>query len=276
MEKDLYQFTIGDIKCIAIRDGGHRGSVDSLFVNAPTDELNLTLRVHNLERDKLWSTWTCLLVNTDDGKLLIDAGVGNGNPNGGHLLPQLESYGIRPDDIDMVFITHGHPDHLGGCVGQDGKPVFAHARYVIAKREYQFWTDMQHQDDLYIQMTQIARRKLSAIENQLELVEGDIELLPGIRTIEAPGHTPGHSGIQIHSQGETLLNLADSVLHPLHLEHPGWYSRVDVLPEQMIATRTRLLELATRENALVLLFHFKFPSLGYVKQDGNRWGWHSI
>ena len=117
---------------------------------------------------------------------------------------------------------------------------------------------------------------LAAIGDQLELVEPDLEITPGIRTIAAFGHTPGHLGLVIRSQSETLLNLADSVLHPLHLEHPGWYSRVDILPEQMIATRTRLLELAAREKALVLFFHFEFPSLGYVEQDDTQWSWRSI
>jgi glyoxylase-like metal-dependent hydrolase (beta-lactamase superfamily II) len=125
-------------------------------------------------------------------------------------------------------------------------------------------------------MAQFARQKFSVIEDQLELVGGDAELLPGIRTIEANGHTPGHLGLEIHSQNETLLNLADCVLHPLHLEYPKWYSKVDILPEQMIATRIRLLERVAAEKSLVLFFHFEFPSLGYVEQEGQRWSWWSM
>lgn len=125
-------------------------------------------------------------------------------------------------------------------------------------------------------LAQFARQKLSVVDGQVELVGGDAELLPGIRTIEAYGHTPGHLGLEIHSQGETLLNLADCVLHPLHLEYTGWYSKVDILPEQMIPTRLRLLERAAAEKALILFYHFEFPSLGYVEQDDKRWRWQPI
>lgn len=273
MRNSHFQFTLGEFECTALRDGGQVGSTDFLFVNAPSDELKTALQKHDLELDQLWSTWTCLLVDTGQGKLLVDTGVGSGDERGGNLLPQLGQVGVRPEDIDMVFLTHGHPDHLGGCTGADDKPAFPRARYMIAKPEYQFWMDTQHQEDMYIQMEQIARTKLSAIEAQLELVEAEAEIIPGIRTIDAIGHTPGHLGLEIHSQGETLLNLADSVLHPLHLEHPEWYSRVDVLPEQMIVNRKRLLERAARETTLVLFFHFEFPSLGYVEKASKGWRW---
>jgi len=274
MAEYRFQFTLGDFKCIAIRDGGHMGSADFLFVNAPAEELNASLQKHNLVRDQLPSTWTCLLVDTGEVKLLVDTGIGGGNPNGGQLLPQLERSGSRPEDIDIVFLTHAHPDHLGGCVGEDGKPVFTRAQYVICEREFEFWTAKRGDSDE--RMAQFTRQKLLAIEDQMELVEGNSDLLPGVRTIEAYGHTPGHLGLEIRSQDETLLCLADSVLNPLHLEHPQWYSRVDVLPEQMITTRVRLLERAAREKTLVLFFHFEFPSLGHMEHDGKHWSWRSI
>ncbi len=122
-------------------------------------------------------------------------------------------------------------------------------------------------------MTQFAVQNLLAVKEHLDLVEVDMEILPGIRTIGAFGHTPGHMGLEIRSKGQTLLNLADSALHPLQLEYPEWYGRVDVLPEQMIETRIRLLERAAREKTLVLFFHFEMPSLGHVEKDDNRWRW---
>lgn len=273
MEKDFFRFTLGDFKCLAVRDGGHVGSADFLFLNAPGDELDQALREHNLKRDQFWSTWTCLLVDTGNVKLLVDTGIGSGDARGGKLLPQLEQAGIQPEDIEVVFLTHAHADHLGGCTTGDGKLTFPRARYMIGEREFNFWTGVEHQDDMLIRMAQFARSKLAAIKDQLELVEADVELYPGIRTLAAHGHTPGHMGLEIRSQGETLLNLGDSVLNPLHLGHPEWYSRVDVLPEQMIATRKQLLERSVREKALVLFFHFEFPSLGYVERDskGMRW-----
>ena len=252
------------------------GSADFLFANAPPEELKAILRKQNLERDQLPSNWTCLLVDTGRKKLLVDTGIGHLDPGGGKLLPQLEGLGFQPGDIDMVFLTHGHPDHVGGCTGEDEKPVFKNAQYVTGKQEFEFWTSEPEQPDPENWMAQISRQKLLAIQDQLELVGGDSELLPGIRTIEAFGHTPGHLGLEIHSQGETLLNLADAALHPLHLEHPEWFAKVDMQPEQMISTRVRLLQHAAKEEVLVLFFHFDFPSLGYVEKDGKSWNWRSL
>jgi metal-dependent hydrolase (beta-lactamase superfamily II) len=144
MENSHFHITLGDFKCIAIRDGGQNISADFLFANAPPEELNTVLQNKNLERDQLRSMWTCLLVDTGRVKLLVDTGYGSGEPRGGNLLPQLEWLGYQPGDIDMVFLTHAHPDHLGGCAGEDDDPVFTHARYMIDEREVETW--MAEQD----------------------------------------------------------------------------------------------------------------------------------
>ncbi|HSG16549.1 MAG TPA: MBL fold metallo-hydrolase [Anaerolineae bacterium] len=274
MDESQFHFQLGDFKCIAVRDGGHVGSADFLFVNTPPKELEQALAENNLERDKLPSSWTCLLVDTGEKRLLVDTGVGSLEPRGGKLLSQLAQLGYPAGEIDMVFLTHGHPDHVGGCTDEDERPAFRNARYLIGEKEFNYWTG--DQPDPASWMAQVARQKLLAVQDQLELVGGDSELLPGIRTIEAYGHTPGHLGLEIQSQGQSLLNLADAVLHPLHLQRPEWVAPVDVLPEQMISTRQRLLERAAREEALVLFFHFDFPSLGYVEQEHEYWRWRPI
>ena len=107
--------------------------------------------------------------------------------------------------------------------------------------------------------------------SQLELV--NLETVPGIRAVTAPGHTPGHMALEISSEGEQLLCIADLVLHPIHLEQPEWYAVVDFIPEQVVATRRRLLDWAAGRKALVLAFHFPFPGLGHVIQKGEGWKW---
>lgn len=271
-----WHFRVGNFRCIAIRDGGHLGSADFLFCNAPEQEVAQALRTHGLEADQLKSSWTCLLVDTGEKTLLVDTGIGSGVSEGGTLLSQLAQEGYPAENIDLVFLTHGHPDHIGGCTDDNSKLVFSQARYLMGKTEYGFWTSNENLLTLNEGMRKFARKNLPAIQERVKLIEGGEEILPGIQVVEAFGHTPGHMGLEIRSQGEILLHLADVALHELHVEHPEWYAPVDMQPEQMIATRYKWLERAATSGAKVLCYHFDFPSIGYVLQAGDTWRWRSI
>jgi glyoxylase-like metal-dependent hydrolase (beta-lactamase superfamily II) len=121
-----------------------------------------------------------------------------------------------------------------------------------------------------------AQKNLPAVQGQLDLVDHETEIIPGIHAVAAPGHTPGHMAVAISSGGETLIYSADAAIHPIHVECPGWCAIVDFSPEQAVTTRHRLLDRAARENALVLAFHFPFPGLGHVIQKGKAWQWQAI
>ncbi len=117
-----------------------------------------------------------------------------------------------------------------------------------------------------------ARRNLPPIRDQLELVHHETEIVPGIRVIPAPGHTPGHMAVEITSDSDRLLCISDAVIHPIHLEHPDWYPG-DLVPKQALASRRRLLQRAVVEETLVHAFHFPSPGLGYVVEKGDAWQW---
>jgi glyoxylase-like metal-dependent hydrolase (beta-lactamase superfamily II) len=271
-----WHFRLGNFKCIAIRDGGHLGSADFLFCNAPEQEVTQALRRHGLEADQLKSSWTCSLVDTGEKTLLVDTGIGSGISEGGKLVSQLAQEGYRAENIDLVFLTHGHPDHIGGCTDDNGNLVFNQARYLMGRREYEFWTSNENLSTLSEGMRRFANKNLPAIQEHVQLLEGGEEVLPGIQVVEAFGHTLGHMGLEIQSQGEVLLHLADAALHEIHLEHPEWYAPVDMQPEQVVATRYELLERAATSGAKVLFYHFDYPSIGYVLRDGDTWHWRSI
>jgi glyoxylase-like metal-dependent hydrolase (beta-lactamase superfamily II) len=271
-----WHFRLGNFRCIAIRDGGHLGSADFLFCNAPAQEVAQALQRHSLEADQLKSSWTCLLVDTGEKTLLIDTGIGSGRSEGGQLVSQLAQEGYPAENIDLVFLTHGHPDHIGGCTDDNGKLVFENARYLMGKIEYEFWTSDENLSTVNEGMARFARKNLPAIQEHLQLVEDGEEVLPGIQVVETFGHTPGHVGLEIQSQGEVLLHLADVALHELHIEHPAWYAPVDMQPEQMVATRYKWLERAAISGAKVLFYHFDFPGIGYISQHEDTWRWGSI
>jgi len=287
MGKESFHFQLGAFRCMVISDGNSAYSDPSqiFFVNAPKERLKKALRDHNLDITK-WkeyvSPYPSLLINTGQHRVLVDTGEGNLEPTTGKLIPNLRAEGITPEDIDTVILTHAHPDHVGGNIDSEGKPAFPNARYIMWKDEWDFWTskpnlaalDIGESDKEWI--IKYARDHLLSIQDQLDLVDHETEIVPGIWAVAALGHTPGHMAVSIISDNKQLLCISDAVIHRIHLEQPDWYTRYDLAPEQVITTRRQLLDRATTEKALVHAFHFPFPGLGYVIQKGDGWQWQPI
>jgi len=287
---ERYRFEIGSFKCTTISDGTFSYTPPTfpppatfLFPDAPREELEQVMREYSLQLEK-WGEWIspyiCLIVNTGEHLVLVDTGSGGLSEKTGKLLENLDAEGIKPKDIDIVIITHCHPDHVGGNTDGEGKLVFPNARYYMWKDEWDFWTSEKPESMLDEHVKDVllmnARKNLPPIRSQLELVEGEREILPGIRTVEAVGHTPGHMGLDISSGEDRLLVVSDVVLHPIHVERPEWFASIDLLPEQTVLTRRRILGRAVFENSLVLAFHFPFPGLGHIIEKGNKWQWRPI
>ena len=236
------------------------------------------LNEHNIQLEN-WSEWVspfiCLLIRTDKHLVLVDTGYGivDFMPNAGRLVQNLQSLAITPQDIDTVILTHGHRDHLYGVTDDaTGKLTFSNARHMMWRGEWEFRNSEEGLDfddgD--------ASRKLAAIAGQLDLIDSEMELVPGIHAIHAPGHTPGHMALAIVSEGEQLLDLVDVVGHPIHLEHPEWNMRTDYQPEVAEHTRRMLLSRAVDQQARILAYHFDFPGLGNVQQQQDEWKWRPI
>jgi len=287
MVDERYGFKVGSFDCLAVSDGTFTYPSPSpfLFANAPKERLEQVLRAHKIQLEK-WEEWTspyiCLLIDTDEHLVLVDTGAGGLGPNTGKLLQNLKAEGIAIGDIDTIILTHGHPDHVGGNTDSEGKSAFPHARFVMWKDEWDFWTGepdlsgLKADEHIKGLLVTFARNNLLPIRGQIDLVEDETEIVPGIRAIPAPGHTPGHMALAISSRGQRLLVISDSVIHPIHMEHPDWYAAVDLDPDQVVDTRRQLLNRAAVEKALVLAFHFPFPGLGRVVQKGESWQWRPI
>lgn len=275
MSATSYRFRVGRFECMAVYDGAHTYCADLYFHDVPAGPLAQALRDYAIPPDRIPSPYSALLVKAGAHQVLIDTGCGTFFPGVGELLDNLVLAGVDPDAVDTVILTHGHPDHLGGTTTAEGRPVFANARHVVWRDEWDYWTsEASETHPLNCEFVSFARRNLLPLQGQLNLLEREAEVVPGILAISAQGHTPGQMAVMVHSDGDQLLYISDVALHPIHLEHPDWYPIYDLDPAQATASKRKLFDRAAAERALVLALHFPpFPSLGHVVRRGEGWRW---
>ncbi|MFI1838464.1 MBL fold metallo-hydrolase [Streptomyces olivaceoviridis] len=209
-------------------------------------------------------------------RILVDTGIGNGkkraNPAWHDLdtayLEDLTAAGFPPDSVDLVILTHLHADHVGWNTRKaDGEwvPTFPHARYLTSRTEREFWAGY----DMEEAREQMFRDSVIPVEEAglLDLVDvpaEGLDVVPGLRLLPTPGHTPGHVAVELTSRGRRALITGDSIHHPVQLAHPGIGARVDIDPEQSEISRRTLLASLTDTDTLVLGTHFAPPTAGHV------------
>jgi glyoxylase-like metal-dependent hydrolase (beta-lactamase superfamily II) len=242
--------------------------VSFLFIRASSEQIDLAFKKHSLIWREEWSTWVspynCLLVDTGEHRVLIDTGADGYGPDTGKLPHNLLSNGVSLDSIDRVVLTHAHPDHIGGCTDDLGRSVYSRAHYTMLKDEWDFWRSGRAEKEINEidreSLLQIEFKNLPAIRNQLQLIEGEQDIVPGVRTIPAPGHTPGHMAVLITSGEHKLLYLSDALFHPLQVGHPEWSGLADLDSGQTIASRRYLLNKLPLKKPWCLVFISRFRS----------------
>jgi len=186
------------------------------------------------------------------------------------LIDQLRQQGIHPGDITHLIITHAHFDHYSGVTTQrDGHyvPAFPNARCFLGRAD---WENPETQQALQDPDSEDSHT-LGVLHRLglLELVEGDREMLPGVRIIAAPGESPGHQIVRVHSEGQTLYCLGDLYHHAVEVEQPAWMAQW-ANPDTTVASRHALAEAALAENALLVAAHMPVGRLEHSR-PGVRW-----
>jgi len=274
-------FTVGRLKCHALEGGTQRLDGGAMFGVVPKPLWER--RIPADERNRIPLALRCLLIEHDDGLVLIDTGIGNkddakfrdiyGVENAGQggrtqLEDALRALGHGPEDVRWVINTHLHFDHCGGDMWHDpsGKIglAFPKARYVVQRRELDF---AQHTNE------RTAGSYLSANFTGIDftLLDGESEPLPGIRCLPTPGHVPFHTSILIESGGERACFLADLVPTSAHLPLP-WIMGYDLEPLVTLESRRRLYQRAEGEGWLLVFEHDPVVVAGRLGREGKSFG----
>jgi glyoxylase-like metal-dependent hydrolase (beta-lactamase superfamily II) len=225
----------------------------------------------------------CLLVRSGDSVVLIETGLGTKLEgaardriypgDSGHLMEQLQLLGIRPGDVTHVVNTHLHADHCGGNTRRDGDavvPAFRNARYYMQRAEYD---DAIHPNERTRGTYFAENFEPLASTGQLDLIDGEREVVPGVSFLQAPGHTASHAVIVLSSGGETAFYTGDLAHHAVQFERLAWIPAFDVLPLVSLETKRRLVERAIRERALIISTHNAFPGAGRMEEREGRARW---
>jgi glyoxylase-like metal-dependent hydrolase (beta-lactamase superfamily II) len=276
-----HRVSVGQIEVIVLDDGAFPGPASLFAVNAPPAELAEVVAAEGFDPEAIVLGIHPLLVETGGQRVLLDAGLGSGEPSG-TLLASLAAEGIAPEEIDVVLITHMHTDHFGGTLDAAGKLVFPNARHLINTAEYDFWAAAPSLGELVIPdefkdlFRQASVAGLQALDGsgQLEQIAPGDEIAPGVTVVDAKGHTPGQLAVEVISDGEGLLHIVDVAHVPeIQLTNPDWFMAADNWPAWSVTTRQILFDRAADENLLVATYHFPFPGLGRVTKDEIGWVW---
>ena len=203
--------------------------------------------------------FTPVVVNTGAQLVLFDTGL-----NAAGITDALTGAGYTPDQVDVVVLTHMHGDHIGGLSGDAGA-TFPNARYVTGRAEFDHW-DMSGNDGF--------EAKVRPLADAMTFLEPDQDVVGGITSVAAFGHTPGHMGYHVESDGARLMLFADLANHPVwSLAHPDWEVRFDADKAVAAESRRRVLGMIATERIPAIGYHMPFPALGFVETHGDGFRW---
>jgi glyoxylase-like metal-dependent hydrolase (beta-lactamase superfamily II) len=281
----LQSTNVGALKVHAIQAGGQRLDGGAMFGVVPKPLWER--RIPADERNRIALGMRCLLIEHPSGLVLVDSGLGNkenekfiaiyGIENGGAngrtaLEDGLARLGVRPEDVSLVINTHLHFDHAGGNTFRDEagaiRPSFPKARYVVQRGEYAYATHTNERTAAsYFDPNFVPLHEAGV----LDLIEGEREVVDGIRVLPSPGHVPYHQSVLIESEGAAALFLGDLVPTAAHLPLP-WIMGYDVEPLVTLESKRRILARAVEQDWLVVFEHDASVAWGRVRHDGKAYG----
>jgi glyoxylase-like metal-dependent hydrolase (beta-lactamase superfamily II) len=276
-----YRYRLGALDLAIISDGTMRLDGGAVMGLVPRVMWEPVIGRENIDAEhRVPLALNCVVLRSGEDTVLIETGIGTKLEGAarermypgdhGHLLAQLAALGIAPEDVTHVLNTHLHADHCGGNTRlANGKPVaaFPNARYFMQAGEFEAGMHPNERT----RGTYFADNFAPLAESgQLELLDGEREVVPGVTFIPAPGHTADHAIIALASGGETALYTGDLAHHAVQFERPAWIPAFDILPLVSLETKKQVVARAIASNAVIISTHNAFPGAGRMREVDGR------
>jgi glyoxylase-like metal-dependent hydrolase (beta-lactamase superfamily II) len=273
-----YRMMLGDFEVTALSDGTVTLPMDTLLTNTTKAKVDAAL-AKSYMKAPVETSVNCYLINTGTKLVLIDAGAGNlFGPTLGKLMTTLKAAGYTPEQVDEIYITHMHPDHVGNLVA-NGKIAFPNATVRAGKADADMWLSKDNLDKAPEAMKGFFQGAQASINpyvaaGKFRPIEADGELVPGIKAINANGHTPGHMIYAVESKGQKLVVWGD-LMHvaAVQFAQPSVTIQFDNDSKKAAAARKKAFAEAAKEGYFLGIAHVSFPGLGQIRADGAGYRW---
>ncbi len=265
---------LGTLRIDTLSDGHLVLPASFAYGRMPADELAPILARHGLSDDTITPDCNVTLLRDGTNTVLFDTGSGQAfQPTAGRLADAMGEIGVAPEEVTHVVFTHGHPDHLWGVLDDFDDPLFADARHLMGRAEFDYWRAPATVDSIGAARATFAvgaKRRLDQMADRFEFFEDGTEILPGVAALATPGHTPGHMSFEIRAGNDSVMVLGDSIANShVSFERPDWYYGSDQDGEMAARTRGRLLDRLAHEQMRLIAYHIPFPGIGRAEKRDN-------
>lgn len=273
-----WRFKLGDWECTVIWDGYIHHAYEGIYPNADPAEMARLQRLYRLPPDHIPMDLNPVIVNTGENLILIDTGMGKKRPLFGEFMGRTEenmrAAGIDPKDIDVILMTHLHPDHSFGLINQDGAALYPNARLYCTQKDWDEWTNEENltRNDHYKEWTEGTLESVAPYRERLTLFEPGEEVLPRVKTMSVAGHSLGQVAYIFENGGDKVVFTGDVAHHQVYDPiHPEWFFHMDYDSDPELGARAKsdIFKRVVGEQIRFHGYHFPYPGLGVIEDQGD-------